>query len=187
MQYIKIYDSIINRAKARHLHEYKEKHHIIPKCLGGSNEPNNLVELTFREHFICHWLLVKIYPNNIKLIYAFSLMVHFSRTNNYRINVLTSRHFELVKRYYAPHVGKWNVGKSPWNKGLTGDVYKSKYTSGGLSPPNMTGRKWINNGKIMKKLSPGQPLPYEWSYGRLDMTGNNNPMRKQNAVYNKKN
>lgn len=39
---------------------YSEKHHIIPKCLGGSNDISNIVSLTAREHFICHLLLVKI-------------------------------------------------------------------------------------------------------------------------------
>ena len=41
---------------------YYEVHHILPKSLGGSNDKTNLVMLTAREHFICHWLLVKIYP-----------------------------------------------------------------------------------------------------------------------------
>lgn len=182
MLYSKVYNDIISRARNRNLQGYKERHHVIPKCLGGSNESDNLVDLTFREHFICHWLLVKMYPEEKKLIYAFSHMINFTHTNKQRANVLTSRHFELVKRYYAPHIGKWNAGKTPWNKGLTGDVYKSKYKSGGLTPPNMTGKRWINDGKTMKKLSPGQTLPEGWAYGRIDMNGDNNPMRKQNAI-----
>ena len=44
-----------------------EVHHIVPKCLGGSNKKENLVELTAREHFICHRLLCEIYPKNKKL------------------------------------------------------------------------------------------------------------------------
>lgn len=36
-----------------------EKHHILPKSLGGSNERSNIVCLTYREHFIAHWLLTK--------------------------------------------------------------------------------------------------------------------------------
>ena len=53
---------IIDRAKSRTLlaNEYYEKHHIIPKSLGGTNEKENLVSLTAREHFICHLLLLKI-------------------------------------------------------------------------------------------------------------------------------
>jgi hypothetical protein len=74
MDYQKIYNQIIERAQNRKLEGYKEKHHIIPKCLGGTNDKENLVELTAREHFLCHWLLYRIYPNNKKLLYSFWLM-----------------------------------------------------------------------------------------------------------------
>lgn len=62
MNYQKIYNDLISRAQAREpLSEYKETHHIIPRCMGGSDDKENLVELTGREHFIAHWLLCKIY------------------------------------------------------------------------------------------------------------------------------
>ena len=40
-----------------------ERHHILPKFLGGNNNSNNLVRLTTREHFICHYLLIKFVPD----------------------------------------------------------------------------------------------------------------------------
>jgi hypothetical protein len=49
---------------------YSERHHIIPKCMGGDNTPDNLCFLSAREHFIAHFLLIKIYPKEHKLIYA---------------------------------------------------------------------------------------------------------------------
>ena len=67
MNYEKIYNQIIDRAKIRVLEGYKEIHHIIPRCVGGTNDKDNLVTLTAREHFICHWLLVRMYPDNNKL------------------------------------------------------------------------------------------------------------------------
>lgn len=33
--------------------EYHERHHIVPKCIGGGNEELNLIDLYAREHFIC--------------------------------------------------------------------------------------------------------------------------------------
>lgn len=66
MDYKAIYYKIIENAKKetengnRHV-GYYEKHHIQPRSLGGTNDKENLVELTAREHFICHWLLVKMY------------------------------------------------------------------------------------------------------------------------------
>ena len=60
-KYTNWYYSIIKRAQARTgIVGYSEKHHIIPKSLGGSNKKDNLVKLTAREHFICHLLLPKM-------------------------------------------------------------------------------------------------------------------------------
>lgn len=71
MNYNKIYTDIINNSKNRIINnQYIEIHHIIPKCMGGTNTPENLVKLTLREHFICHKLLVKIYPDIQSLKYA---------------------------------------------------------------------------------------------------------------------
>jgi len=70
MNYKKIYESIISRARGRVIEGYKEKHHIVPKCLGGGNEQDNLVDLTPEEHYVCHQLLVKLHPDNIKILYA---------------------------------------------------------------------------------------------------------------------
>ena len=72
MNYLKIYNDIIANAKNRTLSDntYTEIHHIKPKCLDGTNDADNLVTLTLREHFICHKLLVHIYPNEVSLKYA---------------------------------------------------------------------------------------------------------------------
>lgn len=61
-KYSRIYFLIIERAKSRTLSPevYVERHHIIPKSLGGDNTKFNLVSLTAREHFICHLLLPRM-------------------------------------------------------------------------------------------------------------------------------
>lgn len=78
MDYKKIHDNIIKRAKTRKLEGYFERHHIIPKCMNGTNNPDNLVDLTAREHFLIHWLLHEIYPDNNGLRYAFWSMCRSS-------------------------------------------------------------------------------------------------------------
>lgn len=84
MDYTKLYDQIIKRAKDRSQlfnPGYVEKHHILPRSLGGDDSPDNLVSLTFREHFIAHQVLVKKYlqlndiPRAKKMIYAFNRML----------------------------------------------------------------------------------------------------------------
>lgn len=64
MNYQKIYDQLMQKRKQYPLYKggdvYCEKHHIKPRSLGGGNECDNLINLTAREHYIAHCLLVKI-------------------------------------------------------------------------------------------------------------------------------
>ena len=70
------YNSIIQKAKNRTISTYKEKHHILPRCLGGKDNQENLVELTAREHFIIHMLLCKFTTGQAKhkMLYSFNAM-----------------------------------------------------------------------------------------------------------------
>lgn len=96
MNYQKIYDQIIDRARNRKLNCYKEKHHVTPRCLGGSDNKDNLVELTAREHFICHWLLCRTYPENKKLAKAFNMMCQGKNVKQHR-HIPSSRAIEEAK------------------------------------------------------------------------------------------
>ncbi|MFM8069452.1 HNH endonuclease [Klebsiella pneumoniae] len=99
MNYKRIYDELISRGKLRGLKKsqlgfYTEKHHIHPRSLGGTDEDDNLVLLTFREHFIAHWLLTKIHPCP-QMQFALNRMITSANDNvQYR---LSSRHFALAK------------------------------------------------------------------------------------------
>jgi len=81
MDYKKIYQQLIDRARSRSITGYKETHHIIPRCLGGTDDPMNLVDLTPEEHYVAHQLLVKIHTNNGRLLYA-AVMMCSNRINN---------------------------------------------------------------------------------------------------------
>ena len=74
MNYCRIYDSLISRACNRTIVGYVERHHIIPKCIGGTDDADNIVSLTPEEHYLAHLLLIKIYPNVKGLLYAVKLM-----------------------------------------------------------------------------------------------------------------
>ena len=74
MNYLKIYNNIVGRGKDRVLEGYKERHHIVPRCLGGTDDEFNLVDLTPEEHFVAHQLLVKLHPTNSKLIFATNML-----------------------------------------------------------------------------------------------------------------
>jgi hypothetical protein len=103
MDYQKIYDSIINNAKSLNRKKgddvYYESHHILPKCMGGGNEKENLVLLTAREHYVCHKILFWIYPHNNKLTLAYCSMTYIMR-DKLKIK-LTSREYEEIKTAYS--------------------------------------------------------------------------------------
>ena len=105
MNYERIYAQIIERAKSENRRKkegiYYEAHHIIPRCLGGEGKTNNhlhpnIVLLTAKEHYICHRLLCKIYPDNKKLVYAFWRMINSSGGNTKRY-ILSSNKFKKLK------------------------------------------------------------------------------------------
>lgn len=76
MNYKRIYDNIIKiyGHNKKPTGVYSENHHIIPRCMGGSNDKQNLIYLDARCHLLAHWLLVRIYPDSYVLTHAFSMM-----------------------------------------------------------------------------------------------------------------
>jgi hypothetical protein len=103
MNYQKVYNAIINKAVSENRdkkHGYFEKHHILPKSLGGSNKKSNLVLLTAKEHFLAHRLLVEMYPNRSyewqKMIYAASFFLASSKHHNRE--QISSRFYEQIKK-----------------------------------------------------------------------------------------
>lgn len=107
MNYEKVYYSIINKALRKFITgqrwkgdgNYYEKHHIIPRCLNGTDDNKNLVLLTAREHFICHWLLFKRYINvstiRPKMLKAWFMMAVNSKTLERKI--ISSRYYEKYR------------------------------------------------------------------------------------------
>jgi len=133
MNYEKIYQQLMDRAQPRTLPGYKERHHIVPKCIGGDNSISNLVYLTAREHFIAHKLLCEIYPDNSKLHYALWMMSNKTQSGNQqRLYNISNREYDRIKllisetRKSFTHsddskkkISQSNKGKISWNKGLS--------------------------------------------------------------------
>jgi hypothetical protein len=83
MNYQKIYDTLIHKAMNRVLSDYTEKHHIVPRCLGGLDHLENIACLTPEEHYLAHQLLTKIHPKNKGLAKAAHMMCIGRPTNKY--------------------------------------------------------------------------------------------------------
>jgi len=98
-KYTKFYYSIISNAQSRVLSKevYTERHHIIPKSLGGSNSKNNLVKLTAREHFICHLLLTKMTKGENKMKMAKAAFMFATTSNNQLRYKLNSHWYESLR------------------------------------------------------------------------------------------
>ena len=106
MNYRQIHDTIIERAKIRKIEGYKERHHVIPRCLGGTNDLDNIVELTAKEHFLVHKLLCEIYPNDTKLFFAYRMMAFMKNsTDNERLYNVGCREFERIRLKSAEMIG----------------------------------------------------------------------------------
>jgi len=121
--YSKVYFSTIEKAKQRGWKKARgrERHHIIPQSLGGSNDKNNLVYLSCREHFLCHWLLVKMTAgdNYHKMRYALMGMRAENEYHDRYKTALTARIYEKYRIEHAEYHSKLMKSKNlvPWNKG----------------------------------------------------------------------
>jgi len=140
-KYTKWYFQIIANAKLRKDLIKFERHHIIPKSLGGNNKNDNLVRLTPREHFVCHRLLTKmaIEPGNRRsLHYAFWRMIsQTTHPNQDRDYIITSKIFEISRLNLKgkPHSEerKQNISKAKKGKPIWSEEQKiemSKYRKG---------------------------------------------------------
>ncbi len=95
MDYKQHYNHLIQKAKHRVLSGYFEVHHIVPRCLNGSDHSDNLVNLTPEEHYLAHLLLVKINPSNAKLASA-AMMMCANRKGNKVYGWLRRRHSQAM-------------------------------------------------------------------------------------------
>lgn len=106
------YFQIVENARRRVSEGYSEQHHIIPKSLGGSNLPENLVSLSAREHFICHLLLTKMTSgeDRTKMQWALQMM---RRGNNRQKQRYTpsARLYEVARKACAIAVSATHKGK----------------------------------------------------------------------------
>lgn len=102
------YDSIINRARGRILTTYTERHHVVPKSLGGTNAADNLVKLTAREHYICHKLLIRMTEGaeRQKMLWAMHMMLHNARANVHDRYKPSARQYDLFRQEFAASLKK---------------------------------------------------------------------------------
>lgn len=124
-KYNRWYYQIINNAQDRPVIGYIEKHHILPRSLGGTDDISNIVKLSAREHFVCHLLLTKITTGEdlIKMQHAVGKFIQvapgqdrsFTSWEYKKIRETISEARTGIKR---PGIGGVKKGNIPWNKGI---------------------------------------------------------------------
>lgn len=109
-----------------------EKHHILPRSLGGSDDETNLVYLTYREHYIAHRMLFNIYPRNYSVAQAYVLMGKYT-TEDVKFR---SKSYAKARQRISEEISKKHKGtvvvKDVITGKMVGRVSKThpKYVSG---------------------------------------------------------
>jgi len=101
MTYSAIYCALISKRLEQPISKadgYCECHHIIPKSEGGSDDKDNLVNLTAREHYVAHLLLAKIYKDCKMYSAVIYMMTGFHKNRKFRFN---SRVYENMRKRYS--------------------------------------------------------------------------------------
>ena len=104
MSYIDRYNRFIDSLKNQSIVGLSEKHHIVPKSMGGTDDKSNLIALTPRQHYIAHWMLWKAYSG--KMAQAF----HFMNIHP-KYKKLNGRLYEKLRTEAIEYVRKTNKGR----------------------------------------------------------------------------
>jgi len=131
--YQKMYDELIAHRRKYPINKSAtnvgeiEYHHIVPISCGGNNdrripennhEGTNIIGLTCREHFVAHWLLVRIYQHTnfyYKMLHAFSMMCI---TRNGKIKISSVAYAEAKRRISLVPMKPTVEGKILVNDGI---------------------------------------------------------------------
>ncbi len=107
-EYYRIIEEVKLLGRLREDKIYYEKHHIIPRSLGGSNKNNNLILLTPEEHYLCHSLLPDFCDGSsyYSMVKAWHLMNYTRDVSG--LEIIGPKKYGILKRAYQ----KSNSGKN---------------------------------------------------------------------------
>jgi hypothetical protein len=155
-KYTTWYFQIVDRARSRTKPEgYCERHHVVPKSIGGSHDKNNLVSLTAREHVLCHYLLSKMM---IEARHAASMQKAFAamlpENKNMQRGRITS-HMYQAARVAASLSSALRDKKNRFDPSLASEEYKSNMSAKlkGRSAPWRSGAKHSEEAKARMSVA----------------------------------
>lgn len=155
MEYKRIYDQLIEKRRNDPLPDevYGEVHHIVPKSEGGTDDPDNLVRLSAREHFVAHLLLAKIY-DDFNMWCAVILMGGVRKRKRQHIN---NRLYEKMRIEFGKRSGEAQRGMK------RSEEFKRKVSIGhkGQTPWNKGSRMSREYRQLLSRLRKGKPKSRE--------------------------
>lgn len=137
--------------------EYFETHHIVPKCMGGDNSKENLIDLYAFEHFEAHRLLCLENPSNKKLAFAWFAMSHIKNQHTKERYKCTAQEYEEIKKLkselmksleHGLHYGCYHTEETKKKMSDTQKKLEHKYWEGKHLPNEM--KKKISDSKKKK-------------------------------------
>lgn len=177
MDYKRIYDELITKCKNTVYTEeiYTENHHIIPKCMGGSNESSNLIKLPAREHIFAHILLARIYPDNASVVFAAMEMTTLKQSDR------------MAEKYFSTRLlAELRVNASQARKGKGNPMYgrKHKESTKQLISKINTGRKFTEEQrKAHSKKMKARVITDKWKENiSKGMKGKSHPHKSPNLT-----
>ena len=127
MNYFVIYNLLCERGKSERNLDYSESHHIVPSCMGGSDDESNRTRLTAREHYVAHRLLTKMYPKNHRILHAFGMMAVVAELHN---REYTSHQYSLMKTARSDAMKISNPSKTDAGRKRISEMAKERAAAG---------------------------------------------------------
>ena len=157
-KYYKIYQRLVNQDSDG---DNMERHHIVPRSLGGTDEIDNLVWLTTREHYIAHLLLTKftVGQERSKMVYACNMMCQ--TRDGLKVN---SRLYEYIRKEHSLIVSKQMSGKNNPNFGNPKNYKHSDDIKAKISK--------ANKGRVVSNETKAKISKFQKSREHLPLTEN---------------
>ena len=146
-KYYNKYYSIIQASKNDSFQGYTEKHHIIPRSLGGDDNVDNIISLSAENHLKVHILLPFFTSgeNKRKMIYAWNMM------SNRNGNFTDYDEHQILREEFSKNHSKRMSGSNNPNFGVPMTEERKKV---------FTTKGWKHTKKSREKMLKNQPNKY---------------------------
>lgn len=179
--------------------EYHETHHIVPKCIGGNNDEDNLIDLFAREHFIAHKLLAEENPDNEKLVYAWWMMAHCKGRDYQDRYEVTPKEYEEARKDFVKIFSEKRKGftyteesKKKMSESHKGINAGAKHPMYGKHPSEETRKKLSESHKgykapdwVRQKISDGHKNPSQETREKISRALKGKYTGDKNSMYGK--